>query len=106
MAKKTSQFVCQNCGTVYPRWAGKCDSCGEWNTIVEENLPQADSPTSTGGKGGRKIEFADFRGAPENGFRVKSNISELERVRGGGHGPGSGFFGGGGAWRGMSTLLF
>ena len=37
MAKKGgSEFVCQNCGSVYPKWQGKCDACGEWNTIVEE----------------------------------------------------------------------
>ncbi|HMM64825.1 MAG TPA: hypothetical protein PKD01_11895, partial [Mesorhizobium sp.] len=30
MAKPRIQFVCQNCGTVHQRWAGKCDSCGEW----------------------------------------------------------------------------
>ncbi|MFN3634856.1 MAG: DNA repair protein RadA, partial [Rhizobium rhizophilum] len=37
MAKAKTQFVCQNCGTVHSRWAGKCDGCGEWNTIVEED---------------------------------------------------------------------
>ena len=37
MAKKgASEFVCQSCGAVYPKWQGKCDACGEWNTIVEE----------------------------------------------------------------------
>ena len=36
MAKSRVQFVCQNCGTVHSRWAGKCDGCGEWNTLVEE----------------------------------------------------------------------
>lgn len=37
MAKKsTIDYVCQSCGAVYPKWQGKCDACGEWNTIVEE----------------------------------------------------------------------
>ena len=36
MAKTRIQFICQTCGTVHPRWAGKCDACGEWNTLVEE----------------------------------------------------------------------
>ena len=36
MAKTRIQFICQNCGTVHTRWAGKCDACGEWNTLVEE----------------------------------------------------------------------
>ena len=37
MAKSTARFVCQNCGAIAPRWQGRCDTCGEWNTIVEEN---------------------------------------------------------------------
>ena len=36
MAKFRSSYVCQNCGAVTQRWQGKCESCGEWNTIVEE----------------------------------------------------------------------
>ena len=36
MAKHSTSFVCQACGAVYTRWQGKCDSCGEWNTIAEE----------------------------------------------------------------------
>ena len=36
MAKPRVQFICQNCGTAHARWAGKCDACGEWNTLVEE----------------------------------------------------------------------
>ena len=37
MARQTQSFVCQNCGAAYGRWQGKCDACGEWNTIAEEN---------------------------------------------------------------------
>ena len=37
MAKNTLTFVCQNCGSAYNRWQGKCDACGEWNTLVEED---------------------------------------------------------------------
>ncbi len=37
MAKRSATFVCQNCGAASSRWQGKCESCGEWNTIVEEN---------------------------------------------------------------------
>ncbi|HEY7690667.1 MAG TPA: hypothetical protein VH835_18345, partial [Dongiaceae bacterium] len=36
MAKAATQYVCQSCGAVTPRWSGKCDSCGAWNTIIEE----------------------------------------------------------------------
>ena len=37
MAKHAPTFVCQNCGAVYTRWQGKCEACGEWNTLVEES---------------------------------------------------------------------
>ena len=36
MAKVTTNFVCSNCGAVYPKWTGKCTECGEWNTLTEE----------------------------------------------------------------------
>ena len=37
--KSTIDYVCQTCGMVYPKWQGKCDGCGEWNSIVEEKKP-------------------------------------------------------------------
>ena len=36
MAKSKTVFFCQNCGAQSPKWVGKCSSCGEWNTFVEE----------------------------------------------------------------------
>ena len=36
MAKSRSQFVCQQCGAVFPKWAGRCENCGEWNSLVEQ----------------------------------------------------------------------
>ena len=36
MARQSKTFTCQSCGAVTPRWAGRCESCGEWNTITEE----------------------------------------------------------------------
>lgn len=105
MAKKTTQFVCQNCGTIHPRWAGKCDSCGAWNTIIEEETAPKESPTATGGRGGKKIDFSDLRGAPEVIFRLKSQIGELDRVCGGGLVPGSVILVGGDPGIGKSTLL-
>ncbi|MDR2902571.1 MAG: DNA repair protein RadA [Lactobacillales bacterium] len=105
MAKKTTQFVCQSCGSVYSKWSGKCDSCGEWNTIVEEVLPQSESPTAGAVKGGRQIEFSDLKGTPELVFRLKSGIGELDRVCGGGLVPGSVILVGGDPGIGKSTLL-
>ena len=41
MAKDRNRFVCQACGAVAPKWQGKCDACGEWNTLQEELAPAA-----------------------------------------------------------------
>ena len=36
MAKLKTKFICQNCGSSYPKWMGKCENCGSWNTLIEE----------------------------------------------------------------------
>lgn len=105
MAKKTSCFVCQNCGSITPKWAGKCEACGSWNTIVEEALPSIQTPTATAVQNGRRITFSDLSGTPELVYRLKSNISELDRVCGGGLVPGSVILVGGDPGIGKSTLL-
>ena len=105
MAKKNTRYVCQSCGSIYLRWTGKCDACGAWNTIIEEEEPQKESPTATGGRGGKKIIFSDLKGAPEVVFRLKSQIGELDRVAGGGLVPGSVILVGGDPGIGKSTLL-
>ena len=45
MAKPVTRFICANCGTVHSKWTGRCEGCGEWNTVQEEQ------PLSTGPKG-------------------------------------------------------
>lgn len=105
MAKNTTRFVCQSCGAVFPRWAGRCEACGEWNTIIEEETASAAAPKATGGKGGRKIEFVGLQGREETSFRLKSGIKELDRVCGGGLVAGSVLLIGGDPGIGKSTLL-
>ncbi|MBR1945123.1 MAG: DNA repair protein RadA [Alphaproteobacteria bacterium] len=105
MAKSTTRFVCQSCGAVFPRWAGRCESCGEWNTIIEEETAAAAAPKATGGKGGRTINFVSLDGVPETTFRLKSGIKELDRVCGGGLVAGSVLLIGGDPGIGKSTLL-
>ncbi|MAI91943.1 DNA repair protein RadA [Ponticaulis sp.] len=106
MAKTSSQFVCQSCGTVHSKWNGKCEGCGEWNTLVEETLsvaPGSLKPTSKKNTG--TLEFTSLdeqREAPE---RIKLGVEELDRVFGGGLVPASATLIGGDPGIGKSTLL-
>jgi DNA repair protein RadA/Sms len=104
LAKTTTTFVCQACGASYTRWQGRCDACGEWNTIAEEAreaLPQGVS----GGKGGRKISFVGLTGTSSLMPRRATGIGELDRVCGGGLVPGSAILVGGDPGIGKSTVL-
>ena len=104
LAKNSPHFSCQECGTVYPKWAGKCDSCGGWNCIIE------DLPIETATKGltlnkARKIDFVGLEGTSPPPSRRLTLISELDRVCGGGLVPGSALLVGGDPGIGKSTLL-
>ncbi|MBM3537046.1 MAG: DNA repair protein RadA [Alphaproteobacteria bacterium] len=107
MARRDSRFVCQSCGAVSARWAGKCEDCGEWNTIVEEAGGAALAPHGakrTSGKGSR-VEFVGLSGASEPAPRLASGIAEFDRVCGGGIVPGSAILVGGDPGIGKSTVL-
>ncbi|EKE78175.1 MULTISPECIES: DNA repair protein RadA [Oceanibaculum] len=104
MAKPKSRFVCQSCGAVTARWSGKCDSCGEWNSIVEESVEPA-LPKGQSRTGGRRIEFVGLTGASAPPPRRTTGLVELDRVTGGGLVPGSAILIGGDPGIGKSTLL-
>ena len=90
MAKTVTRYVCQSCGTVHRKWAGKCDGCGEWNSIVEEVEEKA--PVGSGGRAagkGRALEFASLAGASDGPKRTTAGIAEMDRVLGCGLVPGS-----------------
>ncbi|GIS14752.1 MAG: hypothetical protein CM15mP117_01840 [Alphaproteobacteria bacterium] len=53
---KNTQFHCQQCGSVYPKWSGRCEACGAWNSIVEEQVSSRPSFAKSA-KSARKIEF-------------------------------------------------
>lgn len=57
MAKPTTRFVCQECGAVHAKWSGKCDTCGQWNTIIEEAMPSAEMPKSVSAKTADKLSL-------------------------------------------------
>jgi DNA repair protein RadA/Sms len=106
MAKKIqTAFFCQKCGTQSPKWLGKCPSCSEWNTFVEEHTTKKET-----GKDGyisstinhpKLISEIDY----SNEKRIITNDKELNRVLGGGIVPGSLILLGGDPGIGKSTLL-
>ncbi|PWC52793.1 DNA repair protein RadA [Azospirillum sp. TSO22-1] len=104
MAKPTTRYVCQSCGSVFPKWAGRCDGCGEWNTLIEEAAPDS-APKGLGVGKGRRLEFVGLSGASEPAPRRMTGIAEFDRVCGGGLVPGSAVLIGGDPGIGKSTLL-
>ena len=104
MAKSHTRYVCQSCGASTARWAGRCESCGAWNTIVEEAAENL-APKGQSAKGGRKLDFVDLSGATAEIPRAVTGIAEFDRVCGGGLVPGSAILIGGDPGIGKSTLL-
>ena len=109
MAKPTSHFVCQSCGTSYPKWGGRCEACGNWNCLTEEPLASGPPKGLHDGKlksgKGNKIEFVPLKGVERALPRRLSQIGEFDRVVGGGLVPGSATLVGGDPGIGKSTLL-
>ena len=103
MAKPTASFTCTACGAVHRKWAGRCEACGAWNSIVEE------APLAAGPKGptlkGRTIPLSDLATAEPPPPRIASGVEELDRVLGGGLVPASAVLVGGDPGIGKSTLL-
>jgi DNA repair protein RadA/Sms len=110
LAKQKTTFYCQNCGANSPKWLGKCPSCGEWNTYVEEIVsPVADSakswnPASNSNQQRKKpVPVNEVVG--EKLERTPSGDLELDRVLGGGIVAGSLVLIGGEPGIGKSTLM-
>ena len=103
---KTASFTCTACGASFTKWSGRCDGCGDWNTIVEE-APLASGPAakSLGAKRGRGIQLTDLASQEVPPPRTLSGLSELDRVLGGGLVAGSAILVGGDPGIGKSTLL-
>src|SRR5829696_292105 len=114
MAKTRTQFLCNSCGSVHPKWMGKCPDCGTWDSLEEYKTPTPDAhrPNRLSGSGGGTGDLAhgaealplseiDHADAP----RVGTGIGEFDRVLGGGVVPGSALLVGGEPGIGKSTLL-
>ncbi len=107
MARTADTFVCQSCGAVYGKWQGRCDDCGEWNTIAAEAV-EAAPPGSLGASKsarGKALEFTTLKGGGEFEPRLLTGNAEFDRACGGGLVPGSALLIGGDPGVGKSTLL-
>ena len=105
MSKKNSIFYCQNCGTSSSKWLGKCPSCNQWNTFVEERTSKKESKKDgyvSNIKNTPKL-LKEISYNSEN--RIITRDNELNRVLGGGIVPGSLILLGGDPGIGKSTLL-
>ena len=101
MTKTAATFVCQSCGFQSPKWLGRCPSCGEWNSLVEEAAEDAAAefafPPS------EPVLYQDVEEAAKQ--KIQTGIAELNRVLGGGVVLGSLILIGGEPGIGKSTLL-
>jgi DNA repair protein RadA/Sms len=89
---KSSVFVCQNCGFETPRWLGRCPSCGQWNTLVEEQrvarrTGKVNERVRVATTGTRPVRLSQV--VSKSARRNSTGIGELDRVLGGGLVPGS-----------------
>src|SRR5688500_1819083 len=99
MAKARTQFLCNNCGSVHPKWIGKCPDCGTWDSLEQYNVPTADPRAEARGPKGLTGQSGDLATAAEpltlsqieeaDSPRRPTGISEFDRVLGGGIVPGS-----------------
>lgn len=107
MARRSTSFVCQSCGAVTAKWVGRCESCGEWNTIVEEQTGGGigGGPSKAPRTKGRVVPLVGLSGDTKEAPRIHTKVAELDRVTGGGFVRGSALLVGGDPGIGKSTLL-
>ena len=112
MAKVRTQFLCNHCGSVHPKWMGKCPDCGTWDSLEEYKAPTPDaraasragfSQTGDLSHGAEALTLAEIEEA--DAPRHPTGIGEFDRVLGGGIVPGSAVLVGGEPGIGKSTLL-
>ncbi|MES2875895.1 MAG: DNA repair protein RadA [Patescibacteria group bacterium] len=107
MARVRTKFVCSNCGAGYPKWTGRCDNCGEWNTLAEEVVDSGSSIVSKSASGGTVLKAQSIGSidSSEMADRLDTGFDELNTVLGGGILPGGVVLVAGQPGIGKSTLL-
>ena len=105
MKAKVPGYVCQACGAVQSKWAGRCDECGAWNSLAEEaRIAPAGASVRRAGKG-RPLVLEALQSTAQEPPRRLTDVAEFDRVTGGGIVPGSALLLGGDPGVGKSTLL-
>src|SRR5271169_2948781 len=104
MSRRNLSFICQNCGAAFSRWQGKCEACGEWNTLTQEGAERPAGPGRKPGKG-RLFALEPLAGEAHDAPRLPCGVAELDRVTGGGFVRGSVLLMAGDPGIGKSTLL-
>ena len=89
MVKVKSKYVCQNCGASYSKWAGRCENCGEWNTLLEQvatTETEVKSALAKGAVSGKKLEAVSINTIEPSdaGSRLPTGFPDLDTVLGGG----------------------
>jgi len=103
---KTPSFTCTACGAKHNKWSGRCDACGEWNSIIEEKpLSAGPASKSLGMRRGHPVPLTNLSTEETPPPRTHSGMGELDRVLGGGLVPASAILVGGDPGIGKSTLL-
>lgn len=108
MAKLKTKFVCQKCGASYPKWSGKCENCGRWNTLVEQvSESSGKDAISKSAKTGRILDVQNLNEiiSEKKQERISSGIKDLDTVLGGGILPAGVLLIAGQPGIGKSTLL-
>ena len=106
MAKTRVSFVCQSCGNVAPRWQGRCEACGAWNSMVEEGAAAGiGAQAARTARKGRVFSLGELGTTEQPVPRLRTGIAEFDRVTGGGFVAGSVLLLGGEPGIGKSTLL-
>lgn len=108
MVKSKTVFICQNCGASYPKWTGRCDNCGEWNTLVEQAAASTGkSAVARGATSGKVLtpQTMESISTEDSVARLATGFVDLDEVLGGGILPGGVILMAGQPGIGKSTLL-
>lgn len=107
MSRQKTNFICQNCGASYPKWTGRCDNCGQWNTLVEQVVSSGKSTVDKSQRLGSKLEPTKLSEIADSKteLRISTGVNDLDTVLGGGIVRGGVMLMAGQPGIGKSTLL-